>query len=70
MPALQKIKMYYDPLGRLVKTINPDQSEQRVVYGIPDNLNTPNKTIPTPWENYTYDANDLVELQTKYGQIT
>ncbi|MDP3556257.1 MAG: hypothetical protein Q8T03_02720 [Bacteroidota bacterium] len=27
--------MYYDPLGRVVKTINADNSEQRVVYGVP-----------------------------------
>ncbi|MEZ4889799.1 MAG: RHS repeat-associated core domain-containing protein [Crocinitomicaceae bacterium] len=54
-----KVKMYYDPLGRVIKTKNPDNSEQRVIYGIPNALNTPNNFAPTPWENYTYDANDL-----------
>ena len=57
-----KIKMYYDPLGRVVKTVNPDNSEQRVIYGIPNALNTPNSFTPTSWENYAYDANDLAPL--------
>src|SRR5690554_304025 len=57
-----KIKMFYDTLGRVIKTINPDGSEQRVLYGIPDELNTPNDFSPTPWENYAYDANDLAPL--------
>src|SRR5690554_4012601 len=57
-----KIKMFYDPLGRVVKTVNPDNSEQRVIYGIPNALNTPDDFNPTPWENYAYDANDLAPL--------
>lgn len=57
-----KIKMYYDPLGRVIKTVDPDKSEQRVIFGIPNALNTPNEFSPTPWEQYTYDANDLAPL--------
>src|SRR5690625_3649300 len=57
-----KIKMFYDPLGRVIKTVNPDKSEQRVIFGIPNALNTPNEFLPTPWEQYTYDANDLAPL--------
>lgn len=57
-----KIKMYYDPLGRVVRTVNPDNSEERVIFGVPDALNTPTKFSPTPWENYAYDANDLAPL--------
>src|SRR5690554_3283305 len=57
-----KIKMYYDPLGRVIRTKNPDNSEQRVIYGIPNALNTPNSFTPTPWESYAYDANDLAPL--------
>lgn len=53
MPLLQKIKMYYDPLGRVVKTVNPDNSEQRVVYGTPTALNTPSNITPSPWVNYS-----------------
>ncbi|MDP3146604.1 MAG: hypothetical protein Q8N66_14440, partial [Bacteroidota bacterium] len=59
--------MYYDPLGRVVKTVNPDKSEQRVIYGVPNNLNTPNSFSPTPWENYTYDSNDLAPLTNPTG---
>jgi len=57
-----KLKMYYDPLERLIRTVNPDKSEQRVIYGIPNGLNTPDIFNPTPWENYSYDANDLAPL--------
>ncbi|MBK9284053.1 MAG: RHS repeat-associated core domain-containing protein [Sphingobacteriaceae bacterium] len=59
--------MYYDPLGRVVKTVNPDRSEQRVVYGVPNNLNTPNNFAPTPWENFTYDSNDLASITNPTG---
>ncbi len=57
-----KLKMYYDPLGRVIRTVNPDNSEQRVIYGIPNALHTPDNFLPTPWENYAYDANDLAPL--------
>ncbi len=53
------LKMYYDALGRMVMTVNPDGSEQRVVFGIPNALNTPGIYTSTPWERYMYDANDL-----------
>ena len=59
----QKATMYYDPRGLVVRTVNPDGSEQRVVYGIPGSrvaldLTNPDVFEPTPWESYTYDAND------------
>ena len=45
--------------------INPDGSEQRVVYGVSGTIDVPgclsiNPDLfePTPWEAYTYDAND------------
>ena len=62
-----KIKMYYDPRGQVIKTENPDGSEQRVLYGIPDSLTTPNYYAPTAWETYTYDANDLTPTSADYG---
>lgn len=54
-----KVTMYYDPRGQLIRTVNPDNTEQRVVLGVPGSLNTPDTFDPTPWETYTYDASDL-----------
>ena len=59
----QSARMFYDPRGHVVRTVNPNGSEQRVVYGIPGtkaqpDLTNPDKFEPTPWETYTYDAND------------
>lgn len=54
----QKATMFYDPRGQVIRTVNPDGSEQRVIYGIPLNLDDPEQFNPTPWEAYTYDAND------------
>jgi len=59
----QKVKMFYDPRGHAIRTVNPDGSEQRVIYGVPGtiavpDLAKPDDFEPTPWEVYTYDAND------------
>lgn len=54
----EKATMYYDPLGRMFRTVNPDTSELLVVHGIPFNLADPAQYAPSPWETYTYDAND------------
>ena len=54
----QKVTMYYDPRGQVIRTVNSDGSQQRVIYGIPEDLTNPEHYIPTPWEAYTYDAND------------
>ncbi len=58
----QKATMFYDPRGQVIRTLNPDGSEQRVVYGIPADLADPEQFAPTPWEAYTYDANDLAPV--------
>ncbi|MGH8072403.1 MAG: hypothetical protein ACRERE_45645 [Candidatus Entotheonellia bacterium] len=63
----QKVMMFYDPRGQVIRTINPDGSEQRVIFGVPGTiaapaLSDPNVFEPTPWEAYTYDANDLAPL--------
>ncbi|MFF5077984.1 SpvB/TcaC N-terminal domain-containing protein [Actinoplanes sp. NPDC000266] len=50
--------MFYDPRGEVVRTVHPDGSEQRVVHGVPFDLSDPDRYAPTPWESYTYDAND------------
>jgi hypothetical protein len=54
----QKATIFYDPRGRAVRTVNSDGSEQRVIFGIPVDLTKPDNYSPTPWESYTYDAND------------
>lgn len=61
----QKVSLYFDPRGMAVRTVNPDGSEQRVVYGVPVDMADPPlspldtaKFTPTPWEMWTYDAND------------
>src|SRR5262249_15488827 len=41
-----------------VRTVYPDGSEQRQVYGVPASLDHPERFEPTPWECYTYDPND------------
>ena len=64
-----KIRMYYDTIGRVVRTVNPDGSEQCVVYGVPNALNTPDSFVPTPWENYAYDSNDLAPLTNSENNV-
>jgi YD repeat-containing protein len=54
----RKATMCYDPRGHLVRTVNTDGSEQHVIYGSPKVLDKPEDFTPTPWETYTYDAND------------
>jgi RHS repeat-associated protein len=55
-----KATIEYDPRGQIVRTINPDGSEQRIVYGVPANLAdpSPEHATPTAWTAYTYDAAD------------
>ena len=64
-PIGQSVKVFYDARGQAVRSINPDRSEQIVVRGVPVDLSDPPlspldiaKFKPTPWEAYTYDAND------------
>jgi RHS repeat-associated protein len=59
----EKIEMFYDPRGQVIRTVNPDASEQRVIFGVPGTIAVPdfeNPDIfePTPWEAYSYDPND------------
>ena len=66
----QRVRLYYDPRGQLVRTVNPDGTEQRVLYGVPGaagGLADLAGFAPSPWETYTYDANDLAPL-THAGQ--
>ncbi|MDY7094928.1 MAG: SpvB/TcaC N-terminal domain-containing protein [Acidobacteriota bacterium] len=52
------VVMEYDPLGRVIRTVNPQGSEERVVYGRPPDLTDPALFRPSPWEVFAYDAND------------
>ncbi|MDI2127062.1 SpvB/TcaC N-terminal domain-containing protein [Yinghuangia seranimata] len=54
----QRAQVFYDPRGQVVRTANPDGSEERMVQGVPVDLGDPDTFTPTPWEAYSYDAND------------
>ena len=54
----QRTATYYDPRGQVVRAVNPDGSEQRVIYGVPAGLSDAERFTPTPWEASTYDEND------------
>ena len=56
--TLACVQQHYDPRGRPTVTVAPDGSQTRVVYGIPADPADPVTVTPTPWETYTYDAND------------
>ncbi len=58
------VQTYYDPIGRVVRTVNADGSESRIVRGTPPivalkpALDNPDAFAPSPWEVWTYDPND------------
>jgi RHS repeat-associated protein len=54
----QKATIFYDPRGQAIRTVNPNGSEQRTIFGVPPDLTKPDDYVPNPWERYTYDAND------------
>src|SRR5262249_9538253 len=54
----QKVTKVYDARGMLVRTINPDLSEQTVIFGTPADLANLMSHAPNPWETFSYDAND------------
>lgn len=54
----RKIRVFFDALSRSIKTLNQDDSEQLVIYGIPNRLDAPLDFKPCPWEAYSYDEND------------
>jgi RHS repeat-associated protein len=58
----RRTQAFFDPVGRQVRTRMPDGSETWTIPGIPAALDTPADFDPSPWESYTYDANDLAPL--------
>jgi RHS repeat-associated protein len=70
----ERIHLFYDPRGQLIRTVNPDGSEQRVIVGVPGDivapqLDSPDSFEPTPWESYRYDANDLASVTGLAAQV-
>jgi RHS repeat-associated protein len=64
-----RVVTYYDPRGQIIRTLNADGSEVRVIYGIPVSLADPplgpdevGKFSPTSWEAFTYETNDLAPI--------
>src|SRR5690606_39010799 len=53
------VEIHYDSIGRQKHIFNPDGSQQLMVYGILPDLSDPHQFNPSPWEQHTYDANDL-----------
>lgn len=53
-----KVAIEHDALGRPVRTIHADGSQTLVIRGVPPDLARPEDFRPTPWEVYSYDAND------------
>ncbi len=58
----QRVATFYDPRGQKIRILSPDGSESRVIFGVPSDLTDPDNFAPTPWESYSYDANDLAPL--------
>jgi RHS repeat-associated protein len=63
----ERFIMFYDLRGQVIRTLNPEGSEQCVIFGVPGKIGALDvKKLddyePTPWEDYTYDANDLAEV--------
>lgn len=58
----RRSQIFYDAIGRQLRTRSPDGAESWTVPGVPLALDTPSDFTPTPWESYAYDANDLAPL--------
>ncbi len=55
---LASTMQHYDPAGRPTVTVAPDGSQTWMVRGVPADLADPGGAEPTPWETYTYSAED------------
>ena len=60
--------LFYDGLGRTIRTLAPDGTEARTIYGkAKPHATIANKSLPilenpSPWISYAFDANDLAPL--------
>jgi RHS repeat-associated protein len=50
--------IHYDPLGRVVLSVNPDGSFRQLICGSLTDVTDPEGLRPNPWETSTYDEND------------
>jgi len=66
-PYGQKVQLFYDARGILIRTLHPDGTEERLVLGIPVVTTSPDVFIPTPWVSCAYDANDMTSSLLAYG---
>jgi hypothetical protein len=46
----QKVAMFYDPSGHAVRTLSTDGSEQRVIFGVPGTITSPDLVHPEIFE--------------------
>jgi RHS repeat-associated protein len=58
LATLAQAQQHYDPVGRPTVTVAPDGSQTQILYGTPSNPKDPTTVVPSPWETYTYAAND------------
>ena len=64
----QFVTLFYDGLGRTIRTLAPDGTEARTIYGkAKPHATIANKFLPilenpSPWISYAFDANDLAPL--------
>lgn len=58
------VRLSYDPHGQIIRSIFPEGAEHRIINGVPRDLAQPNGFDPTPWETYSYDANDLAPVSS------
>ncbi len=68
----RQVESFHAPRGNVVAVIDPNGSQERVILGRPvqagalaltmDHTAFPAGWEPTPWESYSYDANDLAPV--------
>ncbi|MEA2202514.1 MAG: hypothetical protein QOI89_3149, partial [Solirubrobacteraceae bacterium] len=63
-PRGRPVRMSYDPLGRLVRVVNPDGSQRRTIFGVPADLTDLDNVESTSWAMTSYDENDLAAVST------
>ena len=55
----RRVAMFYDPRGQLIRIVNPDGSQRRILFGVPRDRSDLDRVMHTPWVTNVYDENDL-----------